>query len=234
MATVLAFDTSGPHCSAALLIAGKIVATRHEEMKRGQAERLFPMLDDVLGDIGAVWEELDAIGVGIGPGNFTGIRISVSAARGLSLSLGIPTIGVSTFQAYFEMAEAPDGQVAVYIPGQKGNYFQIFQDGEAKGAPFLEPSDAKPCPPWSQSLDKVVGPHNEGMIYSVTYDFGPAGMTSAPTPVPIQSPTEVTQYIARIAAKSILQGKEYPRPTPLYIRPADAAPRTDPPVKILP
>ena len=95
--TILAFDTSGPHCAAALLLGGKIVAARFEEMPRGQAERLFPMLDEVMGEVGAVWEELDAIGVGIGPGNFTGIRIAVSAARGLALSLEKPAVSASLF-----------------------------------------------------------------------------------------------------------------------------------------
>ncbi|MEO1027236.1 MAG: tRNA (adenosine(37)-N6)-threonylcarbamoyltransferase complex dimerization subunit type 1 TsaB, partial [Pseudomonadota bacterium] len=80
-------------------MGGRIVAERYEEMKKGQAERLFPMLEAVLGEVGAVWEELDAIGVGTGPGNFTGIRIAVSAARGLSLSLDVPAVGVSGFEA---------------------------------------------------------------------------------------------------------------------------------------
>ncbi len=62
-------------------MGGRTVASRHEEMKRGQAERLFPMLEEVLREGGVVWGELDAIGVGVGPGNFTGIRIAVSAAR---------------------------------------------------------------------------------------------------------------------------------------------------------
>ncbi len=68
-------------------------------MARGQAERLIPLLQQVLNDHGAVWNDLDAIGVGVGPGNFTGIRISVSAARGLALGLGKPAIGVSNLEA---------------------------------------------------------------------------------------------------------------------------------------
>ena len=89
--TLLAFDTSAAHCAAALLIAGKI-HTRIDEMARGQAEHLMPMLEEVLAAHGLAWRDLDAIGVGTGPGNFTGIRISVAAARGLALGLGCPLV----------------------------------------------------------------------------------------------------------------------------------------------
>ena len=96
--TVLAFDTSAAHCAAALLSDGQIVQ-RVDEMARGQAEHLMPMLEEMLSHSDLTWRDLDAIGVGIGPGNFTGIRISVSAARGLALGLGKPAIGVSTLEA---------------------------------------------------------------------------------------------------------------------------------------
>ncbi len=68
-------------------------------MARGQAEHLMGMLEDMLSNAGIGWRDLDLIGVGTGPGNFTGIRISVAAARGLAMSLNIPAIGVSTFEA---------------------------------------------------------------------------------------------------------------------------------------
>ena len=59
-------------------------------MARGQAERLVPMLEEMLAEAGLGWRDLDALGVCTGPGNFTGIRISVSAARGLALALDVP------------------------------------------------------------------------------------------------------------------------------------------------
>ncbi|WP_372885842.1 tRNA (adenosine(37)-N6)-threonylcarbamoyltransferase complex dimerization subunit type 1 TsaB [Shimia sp.] len=96
---ILAFDSSGRHCAACLLQGDSVVATRAEEMARGQAERLMPMLDELLAEAGASWRDLGGIAVGVGPGNFTGIRISVSAARGLALALAIPAEGVSTFDA---------------------------------------------------------------------------------------------------------------------------------------
>ncbi|MGI3169271.1 tRNA (adenosine(37)-N6)-threonylcarbamoyltransferase complex dimerization subunit type 1 TsaB [Pseudooceanicola sp. C21-150M6] len=110
----LAFDTSAAHCAAALVSDDHVLATRVEEMTKGQAERLFPLLEEVLAEAGLSWSDLDRIGVGVGPGNFTGVRISVAAARGLALSLGIPAIGVSTFEAV-RHAE-PEASVAVPAP----------------------------------------------------------------------------------------------------------------------
>jgi tRNA threonylcarbamoyl adenosine modification protein YeaZ len=96
---ILAFDTSAAHCAAALLQGERVLVSRAETMGRGQAERLMPLLQEVLDQAGITWRDLDRIGVGIGPGNFTGIRISVAAARGLALSLDIPTVGISTLEA---------------------------------------------------------------------------------------------------------------------------------------
>jgi len=79
---VLGFDTSAAHCAAALLAGERVLACRAEEMGRGQAERLMPLLEEVLESGGVTWRKLARIGVGTGPGNFTGIRISVAAARG--------------------------------------------------------------------------------------------------------------------------------------------------------
>ncbi|MBC7675527.1 MAG: tRNA (adenosine(37)-N6)-threonylcarbamoyltransferase complex dimerization subunit type 1 TsaB, partial [Rhodoferax sp.] len=96
---ILAFDTSAAHCAAALFYEDWIIAQETIPMAKGQAEYLIPMLQTMLTSKGMTWRDLTALAVGVGPGNFTGIRISVSAARGLALGLGIPAIGVSNFEA---------------------------------------------------------------------------------------------------------------------------------------
>ena len=98
MLPLLAFDSSAAFCAAALLLPDRIIL-RDEQMAKGQAERLMPMLEEVLAEGGLVWRDLKAIAVGIGPGNFTGVRISVAAARGLALGLGIPAVGVTRLEA---------------------------------------------------------------------------------------------------------------------------------------
>ncbi|MES0826294.1 tRNA (adenosine(37)-N6)-threonylcarbamoyltransferase complex dimerization subunit type 1 TsaB [Ruegeria sp. SCP11] len=113
---ILAFDTSAAHCAAALLRGDSIIASRVEPMSRGQAERLMPLLEEVLAEADCTWRDLTAIGVGIGPGNFTGIRISVSAARGLALGLNTPAVGISGFDA---LAEAGEGFPAIRAPREQ-------------------------------------------------------------------------------------------------------------------
>ena len=87
---VLGFDTSVAHCAAALISGGQLVEAALEPMESGQSERLMPLLEGVLARAGIGWRDLVAVGVGTGPGNFTGVRISVAAARGLALGLGVP------------------------------------------------------------------------------------------------------------------------------------------------
>jgi len=96
---ILAFDTSAAHCAAALIKGNEVLQARQEPMAKGQAERLLVLCEELLAASGARWSDLAALGVGIGPGNFTGIRIAVSAARGLALGLNIPAVGVSNFDA---------------------------------------------------------------------------------------------------------------------------------------
>ena len=94
---ILGFDTSGAHCAVALMRDGLIIEHVGKDMAKGQAERLMGLIDEVMQRNSVSYADLAAIGVGIGPGNFTGIRIGVSAARGLALGLGIPAYGVNGF-----------------------------------------------------------------------------------------------------------------------------------------
>jgi tRNA A37 threonylcarbamoyladenosine modification protein TsaB len=96
---ILAFDTSGPWCAACLLSGDDVLAAVEEPMARGQAERLMPMLAEMLEGAGLDWSHLAAIAAGTGPGTFTGTRVAVAAARGLALARGIPAIGVTALEA---------------------------------------------------------------------------------------------------------------------------------------
>lgn len=113
----LAFDATADHCAVALISGDRAVADAAEKMARGQSERLFPMIDAVLkrGHVG--YANLGCIGVCTGPGNFTGARMGVAAARGLALSLNIPAIGVDRFDI---AAFGVMGRFVVALPARGG------------------------------------------------------------------------------------------------------------------
>ncbi|WP_296766316.1 tRNA (adenosine(37)-N6)-threonylcarbamoyltransferase complex dimerization subunit type 1 TsaB [Sediminimonas sp.] len=211
---VLGFDTSAAHCAAALLSGSRLLAHRHEDMKTGQAERLFPLLEEVLAQAGATWQDLSAIGVGTGPGNFTGIRISVSAARGLALALSIPAIGVSTLEA--QAFGTPGVVISTVAAPRDQLYLQIIGGGET-AAPVLASLVALPPIPAS------AGPACIG-AYAADVAAQCAG-------TPRQAAFPLPEAIARLAARRL--GQDLPPPAPLYIRGADAAPARDAPPVIL-
>jgi tRNA threonylcarbamoyladenosine biosynthesis protein TsaB len=95
---VLALDSATEACSAALL-DGATVRVRLEVLGRGHAERLLPMVDELLREAGVPMDALDAIAFGRGPGAFTGVRIAVSVAQGLSLGSGLRLVPVSDLWA---------------------------------------------------------------------------------------------------------------------------------------
>ena len=147
---ILAFDTSAAHCAAAVLCGQEIVAARIEEMARGQADRLMPLLEEVLAEVSITWQDLNAIGVGIGPGNFTGIRISVAAARGLGLGLGIPVVGVDGFESrsapgVLPAVPAPRDHVYVHLAGEAPRLMPRQEaEDHARGAGLTLVGEASP------------------------------------------------------------------------------------------
>ena len=211
---ILGFDTSAAHCAAALLSGDRVLAMRVEDMKSGQAERLFPLLEELLAEAGTAWGELSGIGVGVGPGNFTGIRISVSAARGLALSLGIPAIGVSTLDA--QALGVPGVVVSTVAAPREQLYLQVIGGGET-------------APPMLATLGDLPQLPARAEPACIGAQAAEVAARCAGTPRPPAHP--LPEAIARIAARRL--GRDLPPPAPLYIRGADAAPARDAPPTIL-
>ncbi|MEM9715181.1 MAG: tRNA (adenosine(37)-N6)-threonylcarbamoyltransferase complex dimerization subunit type 1 TsaB [Pseudomonadota bacterium] len=142
---ILAFDTSAAHCAVGLLWDGVMVVDRVEPMQKGQGEALLPLIGAALA--GRDRTRLQAIAVGIGPGNFTGTRIGVATARGLSLSLGIPAIGISNFELLYHPDATSDGvhQRALSAP-RDSIYVQEF-DGLTAISDPVKTSGAAPSAP---------------------------------------------------------------------------------------
>ena len=99
---ILAIDTALDACAAAVLDteAGQLIAQESQAMKRGHAEALMPLIGRVIAASGTTFASLGRIAVTTGPGSFTGLRVGLSAARGIALAANIPVVGVTTLTAY--------------------------------------------------------------------------------------------------------------------------------------
>jgi tRNA threonylcarbamoyladenosine biosynthesis protein TsaB len=131
---LLAIDTAAPRLQLALL-NGDATDTIVEDMAQGQAERIFPAIDDLLARNGLTYGDLKCIAVTTGPGSFTGLRIGISAARGLGLALSVPVIGVPSLLG-LSLAATRRNAVVLLDARRDEAYFQAF-DGPA--TPISEP-----------------------------------------------------------------------------------------------
>jgi tRNA threonylcarbamoyl adenosine modification protein YeaZ len=121
---LLAFDTSSAACTAALFDgAGACVASADEIIGRGHAERLVPMIAELMDGRSA-----DRILVGVGPGSFTGIRVAIAAAHGLAIGWGAKLAGMSSLALLAASAEA-QGDVGTAVLGGHGELFVQQFDG---------------------------------------------------------------------------------------------------------
>lgn len=99
MAFLLNIETSSPVCSVALAKDGKIIASREDFDGKSHASLLTVFIDEVLKESGTDIQSLDAISVSKGPGSYTGLRIGVSAVKGICFGIQKPLIAISTLQA---------------------------------------------------------------------------------------------------------------------------------------
>lgn len=98
---ILGIESSSRRGSVALLEGQRVIATLEHEAPNSHAERLLPLIDQLLSEAGWLKTSLDRIGVGVGPGSFTGLRAGIALAEGLSVGLDLPLLGVGSL---FSMA----------------------------------------------------------------------------------------------------------------------------------
>src|SRR5262245_34876416 len=211
--TILAFDSSGAACSAAVWAGGAIVARRFEAMSRGQAERLMPMIRAAMADARRAFADLDLIAVTVGPGSFTGLRVGLAAARGLALAGGIPAAGIPSFDAALEAlpASASAGRaVAIALDSKRGDLFAQFYDPDRR--PLTPPQILAPA-----ALRRAAPP---GPLYiagdgtSLMAQYADGDVVLAPAGALIDA-AHVAALAARRAPEALLA------PVPLYLRAAD-------------
>ena len=130
---VLGLDTCLAACSVAVCDGERVLAHASEMMARGHQERLAPMAQAVMTEAGLRFDHLERIGVTVGPGSFTGLRVGIAFAKGLAASLGVPLVGVGALEA---LAAEADGLVFAVVDARRDQlYLQAFDDGRAVMAP---------------------------------------------------------------------------------------------------
>ena len=112
---ILVIDSATAACSAALIDGDHLIDERHEVVGRGHAERLVPMIEELLAG-----RRPQSILVDCGPGSFTGVRVGLAAAHGLAIGWGIPVTGYSSLAL---VAAGAAGPVAVALQGGHGQLF---------------------------------------------------------------------------------------------------------------
>jgi tRNA threonylcarbamoyladenosine biosynthesis protein TsaB len=107
---ILALDTATENCSAALLISGALLC-REELIGRGHAQRILPVIVELLSEADAALQDLTAIAFGRGPGAFTGVRLAACVAQGLAFGAALPVVAVSDLQALAQRALTQESDV---------------------------------------------------------------------------------------------------------------------------
>lgn len=208
---LLTIDTSANLCAASIHDAkerGRAV----RDLGKGHAEHLMAVIDEALTQAGVTFADLGAVAVSIGPGSFTGIRVGVSAARGLALALGIPSVGVTTLEALaFEArATVPGRVILAALDGGRGEIHAALYDAEGMELAAPAALDAETALSLVRQEDAVVTGSAADILQALAGGkLEVAGRAATP---------DIAAY-ASLAASKPLDGS---RPAPLYLRSADA------------
>jgi tRNA threonylcarbamoyladenosine biosynthesis protein TsaB len=133
---ILALDTCLAACSVAVVDGARVLARRVELMSRGHQERLAPLVAEAMAEAGLKFDQLQRVGVTVGPGSFTGLRVGLAFAKGLGHALSIPVIGIGVLEALACGNETTPGLIVAALEAKRGQVFlQAFADGAAVMAP---------------------------------------------------------------------------------------------------
>jgi tRNA threonylcarbamoyladenosine biosynthesis protein TsaB len=207
---VLGLDTCLSSCSVAVLDGARVVASAREVMARGHQERLAPMARQVMAEAGLAFGKLDRIAVTVGPGSFTGLRVGIAFAKGLSLALDRPAVGIGTLEALAaEAAKDFGGLVFPAIDARRGQlYLQAFEDGR----PLMAP-DAHTVEVAAARIAEL----SQGRPFTLVGSGAVLLADFAPTAAVIAAEGADARAVARLAA-----AREPAPLKPLYLRAPDA------------
>ena len=159
MSTILCIETASTNCSVAIGVNGKLLALKEDyDSSYSHAERLHTFIKELVEDNDLKLSDLDAIAVSKGPGSYTGLRIGVSAAKGLCFSLDIPLISVATLTSIAHQVE-DEGTI---IPMMDARRMEVYTAVFDKDKNQIEETSAKILDPESYSSNL-----EEGLVYFI-------------------------------------------------------------------
>jgi tRNA threonylcarbamoyladenosine biosynthesis protein TsaB len=203
---VLGLDTCLAACSVAVVGEGRVLAYASELMARGHQERLAPMAEQAMRAAGLDFADLDRIGVTIGPGSFTGLRVGLAFAKGLAAALGRPLASVGLLEA---LAAEADGLAFAAVDARRDQvYLQAFDDGRA-----LTPPEALALGAAAARLAQVAA----GRGFTLVGSGAPLLADAAPGACVRLREGADARIVARLAA-----AREPEPARPLYLRAPDA------------
>ena len=220
---ILAIDTALDACAACVLDtdAAKVIAQESQAMKRGHAEALMPLIARVIRQAGIAFAALDRIAVTTGPGSFTGLRVGLSAARGIALAANKPVVGLSTLTAYAAPVVGQNAAQPV-ISAIDARHDQVyFQVVSGDGGSLMRPRVA--------AIEEALGAsrfgaaHLVGNAAKILADRWPAD-----APPPFKVDPQPAPDIAWLAWLGAAVSPETAPARPYYLRAPDAKPQKDP------
>jgi tRNA threonylcarbamoyladenosine biosynthesis protein TsaB len=221
-APLLAFDTACDACSVAVWGDGALLAREFLPMARGQSEALLPMIERVMAAARLDFAQLAGIGVTVGPGAFTGLRIGLAAARAIALASGKPAVGVTTLET-IAAAASRAGELVVAIDAKRDDlYVQRFLDGRPTAPPAAALPSAAPLP---ESAFAIAG-DGAARLYAALPDAARARATLL-ADIALPDAAVVARLASARLAAVLREGGALPPPRPLYLRAPDAKLPTD-------
>ena len=219
---ILAIDTALDACAAGVLDTGanRLIARETQSMKRGHAEALMPLIGRVMEQAAIGFAALDRIAVTTGPGSFTGLRVGLSAARGIALAADRPVVGVTTLTAYAAPVVSTNNAPPVIAAIDARHDHVYFQVVSGDGGPLMSPRVA----PIAEALaaSRFGAPHLVGNAARLLADRWPAD--AAP---PFQVDTMPAPDITWVAWLGAAVNPETAPARPYYLRAPDAKPSKD-------
>ena len=146
MPLILNIETSTTLCSVALAEAGKVISVKEINEGYTHAENLHVFIEEVLEKAGKSVKDINAIAVGSGPGSYTGLRIGVSAAKGLAYALQIPLISVNTLQIMAAVAIQKEKSDVLFCPMLDARRMEVYTALFDKNLNTIKETTAKILP----------------------------------------------------------------------------------------